>query len=63
VGIAKMGIDVWPQSRFLSQGWFPAFALGTTLSPVIQVTFKQLATPEVNLTATDVLFETGSLFG
>jgi hypothetical protein len=62
-GVAKWGVDVWPQAQFLAQGWLPAFALGTTLSPVIQVTFGQLATPEVNLTATDVLFETGNLFG
>lgn len=62
-GVALWGVDVWPQASFLSQTWFPAFALGTTLSPVIQVTFAQTATPEVNLTATDVLFETGSLFG
>jgi hypothetical protein len=62
-GAGIWGIDVWPQATFLAQAWVPAFAIGTTLSPVIQVTFAQAATPQVNLTATDVLFETGSLFG
>jgi hypothetical protein len=61
--VAKWGIDVWPQTNFLSQAWLPAFALGATISPMIQITFGQVATPQVSLTSTDVLFETGSLFG
>jgi hypothetical protein len=62
-GVAKWGVDVWPQTNFLAQGWLPAFAIGNTVSPVIQVTFGQTATPSVSLTQTDVLFETGNLFG
>jgi hypothetical protein len=62
-GVAKWGIDAWPQANFFSQAWLPAFAIGANISPVIQVTFGQVATPTVSLTSTDVLFETGSLFG
>jgi hypothetical protein len=62
-GVAKWGIDVWPNTNVLAQGWIPAPAVGATISPVIQVTFGQVATPVVSLTNTDVFFETGSLFG
>jgi hypothetical protein len=62
-GVARWGADVWPQTSFLSQTWLPAPAVGATLSPVIQVTFGQVATPRVNLTSVDALFETGNLFG
>lgn len=62
-GIALWGIDVWPRSTQFVQSWLPAFAIGTTLSPVVQVTFDQVQMPVVQLTSIDVLFEAGSLFG
>jgi hypothetical protein len=62
-GVAKWGVDVWPQTAFLAQSWLAAAALGTTLSPVVQITFGQTATPVVNLTSLDLLFETGNLLG
>jgi hypothetical protein len=62
-GVALWGVDVWPQTNFFSQIWLPALAVGSTISPVVQMTFGQTALPIVNLTSTDVLFETGNLFG
>lgn len=62
-GVARWGIDVWPQTNVLAQGWQPAQAVGSVISPVVQVTFDQVSTPTVNLASTDVLFETGNLFG
>jgi hypothetical protein len=62
-GVAKWGVDVWPVTSISAQGWLPAFAVGSVLSPVIQATFDQIGTPSVQLTSIDVLFETGNLFG
>lgn len=62
-GTALWGIDTWPNTNVLSQGWLPAQAVGSVISPVVQVTFDQVTMPVVNLASTDVLFETGNLFG
>jgi hypothetical protein len=62
-GVARWGVDLWPTTTVLAQGWIPAFAIGATISPVIQLTFDQTATPVVGLTNIDVLFETGNLLG
>jgi hypothetical protein len=62
-GVALWGVDVWPDTNVLAQGWLPAQAIGSTIAPVVQATFDQISTPVVNLASTDVLFETGNLFG
>jgi hypothetical protein len=62
-GVALWGVDVWPTTTVLAQGWLSAPAIGATISPVIQLTFDQIATPSVGLTNIDVLFETGNLLG
>jgi hypothetical protein len=62
-GVALWGVDVWPTTTVLAQGWLSAPAIGATISPVIQLTFDQVATPSVGLTNIDVLFETGNLLG
>lgn len=62
-GIARWGIDVWPQTFFQSGDWVPSYALGAVVSPVIQLTFQSPTRPDVRLTSTDILFELGSIFG
>jgi hypothetical protein len=62
-GVALWGVDVWPTTTVLAQGWLSSPAIGATISPVIQLTFDQIATPSVGLTNIDVLFETGNLLG
>jgi hypothetical protein len=62
-GVAKWGVDVWPGTNVFQQGWLPAQAVGSVISPVIQATFDQLSTPIANLSSIDVLFETGNIFG
>lgn len=61
--VAKWDIDVWPKTLFLLQDWRSAEGIGSTVAPIIGVTFQQTATPDVRLTSTDILFESGNLFG
>jgi hypothetical protein len=62
-GVALWGVDVWPQTFFEPAAWVPAFALGAVISPIMQITFQSTVRPDVRLTATDILFEVGSIFG
>lgn len=61
--VALWGVDVWPQTFFESSSWVPAAAIGSVMAPVLQVTFQSTFQPDVRLTSTDMLFETGSIFG
>jgi hypothetical protein len=62
-GVAKWGVDVWPGTFAEYQTWVPAFGIGSTVAPVIQVTFDSVLTPMVKHSSTDILFEAGNLFG
>jgi len=61
---AKWDIDKWTGPIFSqSQNWVPVYAMASAIAPIVQVTFKSAATPDVRLTNVDVLFETGNIFG
>lgn len=62
-GVAKWGVDVWPQTFAEYQTWVPAFGVGSTVAPVIQITFDSTFTPMVKHSSTDILFEAGNIFG
>lgn len=62
-GTAKWGVDTWPQISVSRQVWLPAPAIGSVLAPVVQMSLKDIATPDIALTSTDLLFEQGSIFG
>jgi hypothetical protein len=56
-------VDVWPQTDAEYQTWLPALGFGSTVAPVIQVTFDSGVTPIVKHSSTDILFEAGNIFG
>lgn len=61
--IALWDVDVWPQVETEFQTWLPAFGIGATVAPVIQVTFDTDLTPVVKHSSTDIMFEAANLFG
>lgn len=71
-GVAKWGVDVWPTGSagtstsggtFQYQNWIPVFADAQVIGLIIQIGVQSTVTPDIRLTATDVLYETGNVFG
>jgi hypothetical protein len=62
-GVAKWGVDVWPQTLLNQSLWLSAPGFGSVLSPVIQLTVSTALAPDVRLTAIDVLYESGNPMG
>ena len=62
--VAQWDVDQWTGPVFSqSQNWIPTYAMASAVAPIVQVTFKSSATPDVRLTNVDVLFEPGNIFG
>lgn len=61
---AKWDADSWGGAIFRqTQVWRPVYAMANVVAPIIQVTLKTEATPDVRLTNIDVVFEQGNMFG
>jgi hypothetical protein len=54
---------VWPASLTDLSYWADAEGFGSTVSPVIQLTLSTSITPDVRLTAIELLYETGNAIG
>lgn len=60
---AKWDIDVWPADLSDQSAWGAAQGLGMVVSPVIQLTLSTTQTPDIRLTATEVLYEGANSLG
>ena len=60
--VAQWDVDVWGADLTQQSAWrsISETSVGSVLAPVIQVTSGQPAFPDFRLTATEILFETGS---
>lgn len=54
---------VWPQALTDLSYWTDAEGFGATISPVLQLTLSTSITPDVRLTAIEVLYEDGNAIG
>lgn len=54
---------VWPVALTDLSYWADAEGFGSTVSPVIQLTLSTTITPDVRLTAIEMLYETGNAIG
>jgi len=62
--VSKWDVDQWTGPIFTqTQNWVPVYAMASAVAPIVQVTFKSAATPDMRLTNIDVLFEPGNIFG
>ena len=54
---------IWPPIMLQQSNWLGAFGYGSDISPIWQITVSSTATPNVQLSAIDVLAEIGSAIG
>lgn len=55
--------DLWPQALTDLSFWTDAEGFGATVSPVLQLTLSTSITPDVRITATEMLYELGNPLG
>lgn len=60
---AVWDVDNWPFDLIPQSSWIGAGGDGAVVSPVMQVALSGAITPDVRLTATDILFEVGNAIG
>lgn len=60
---ALWDVGLWPPALTDLSNWTDAEGFGSTISPVIQLTLSTTTTPDVRLTATEILYETGNPLG
>lgn len=61
--VALWDVGLWPPDLTDLSNWTDAEGFGSTISPVIQLTLSTAITPDVRLTATEILYETGNPLG
>ena len=54
---ALWDVAVWPQAISDQSAWVASEGFGTVISPVLQLTLSTTSTPDIRMTATEVLFE------
>lgn len=60
---ALWDVAVWPAVLTDLSLWVDAEGFGATVSPVVQLTLSTSVTPDVRMTAIELLFETGNALG
>jgi len=62
-GVALWGVDTWPLTTTQLQDWQAGDAEGSVIAPITQMSFSNTAKPDLRMTSTDILFETGNAIG
>jgi hypothetical protein len=61
--VALWDVATWPDDLADQSDWIDSEGEGSTISPVIQLTLSTSSTPDIRLTAIEVLYENGNPIG
>ncbi len=60
---ARWNVDVWPADLSDQSAWRASEGLGMVIAPVVQLTLSTTQTPDIRLTATEILYEGANSLG